>query len=151
MDEKDFEEMLKKSIEAMSEEHACDIFGDDMDEDMEIPENPILQAGRGNYKSLHRIIDIIKVYGLVDLGKAAQKKTDELISELTYILCNKKESMDEIHYRAFASSKIKSTERKLSALQTIMSAAAIGGGSAIGGRTEDPEKILDTILKLSML
>lgn len=142
MNDKDFEEMLKKSIESLEsladDKYIPDTHGDDLDGDDDIPEGA------------SHVMNILKTAGLMDLAKAAQKRMDEEISALTYILCDAK-GKDEIKYRSLACAKIKSAAKKLDVLHTIMSAAAISGGAAIGGMKDPPEKMLNMILKLGTM
>ena len=140
MDDKDFEELLKKSIDALEKKEANEDLSEngDTDGDNALPEDFEYQ------------MNIMKVGGVVELAKVAQKKMDDIVSEMIYALCHSKK--DPIEYRSMAYVRIQKAAKKLNVLHTIITMASLYGSATVAEKTNvDNSRLLDLIVKMCIL
>ena len=140
MDDKDFEELLKKSIDALEKKEANEDLSEngDTDGDNALPED------------FEYLMNIMKVGGVVELAKVAQKKMDDIVGELVYALCHGKK--DPIEYRSMAYVRIQKAAKKLNVLHTIITMASLYGSATVAEKTNvDNSRLLDLIVKLCIL
>ena len=140
MNQKDFEELLKKALEEQEDLSADKAENEESENEMDPEEK----------ENLERALDILKMGTMMELGKVAQDRTiliiDNLISDLNALNRSSKAS-----YVAAASVKIRKAERELDILRTIVSTSTIAGGAKLTGLESDNNKILDLIMKLGSM
>ena len=140
MDDKDFEELLKKSIDALEKKEANEDLSEngDTDGDNALPED------------FEYLMNIMKVGGVVELAKVAQKKMDDIVGELVYALCHGKK--DPIEYRSMAYVRIQKAAKKLNVLHTIITMASLYGSATVAEKMNvDNSRLLDLIVKMCIL
>lgn len=130
----DFEDMLKKAMEAETQEIPSI-------EDMK--NNPEVSA----------LLSVVEMGSLLRLGKAAQERSTKIVENLADELATLRDKADESFFRTSGTMKIEKAAKSLRVLHTIITAASIMGVSAIGGKNTEGhvEQNLDMILNLMNL
>lgn len=127
MDEKEFEEKLKRALEP-----------DDC-EDQEDTET--------NAKDMAAFLtNILKMGSMVELSKAANARITTLVDNLVKDLSKLDKSDVAIHH-AKAVYRIKKAAAELDILHTIVIASSITGVALIGGADDSYDEILNTIIR----
>lgn len=124
----DFEDMLKKAMEAEQHEDNAD----DM-EDL---------AGS--------FVGTLSMGKMLQLGHAAKDKLDEVLIKLTTEL-QEYSKMKQPSFHAHATMAVRKAADEIKILNTIVSACAISGVDSVTKKSEDMKDTLNTILKINMM
>ncbi len=122
MNERDFEEMLKKQLEA------SDTDGDVDDEQ----------------EAMKYITGILSLGSMVELGKAARNRIEKVIKDL-------KKDISKNISSAMASIKIQNAAKELKILYIILSATTFTGVTAISGSEKSMDDVIEDIVRLGTM
>ena len=134
MDNMNFDDILKKAMEAEMKDDSKD---DEKEKDDEI-----------GFKSF---MGIVGMGSLIKLSKAANDRMVTVIKDLKKELSIVKE--ESTTGRVAIIRKIEETSKTINVLNTIIAAAAISGSATLGGSDsdEDIEKSLDIIIRFMLM
>lgn len=101
-------------------------------------------------EGLKKTIGIMEMGAMVKLGKAAQKKLDETITNLINELNALDKKANKAMWQASSVVKITKAAEKITILNVILSATAISGTANIAGET-DFDDVLNTIVRVNQM
>lgn len=128
MNEKDFEEELKKALESGIEENE--------------------ESGEINSNSMGKMLtNMVKMGSMIELSKAAGERITAVVDDLKEEL-SKLDKKDLAKHHAKAVFSIQKAAKELNVLHTLMVTSSITGIAVLGDPDESYDGILNTIIKV---
>lgn len=128
MNEKEFEEELKKALESGIEENE--------------------ESGEMNSNDMAKMLtNMVKMGSMIEISKAAGKRITAVVDDLKEEL-SKLDKKDLTRHHAKAVFAIQKAAKELNVLYTLMVTSSITGVAVLGDPEESYDSILNTIIKV---